>query len=184
MRSELQHSKQEILSQIFGSPNLHEYILSPLDLGTIKGSLIGITSTSRRAIIAEAIYVTIDELLSVKFKAFSWLKYVPMTYFELRKLLCYSWEIARANKSTFIIVMVGMEHPEKRKSSKEDSLDLEARARVTFAATADETDESGVGSKYDEESLSNEDLHEYLDEVINEVSKKKSYSSQIRKDET
>jgi hypothetical protein len=86
-----------------------------------------------------------------------------------------------------MIVIVVWNNLKKRKSSKDDSLDLEASARVTFSATADETEESDVGSKYDEgeteesdvgskydeEGLSNESLHKYLDEVINEVSKKK-----------
>ena len=47
-----------------------------------------------------------------------------------------------------------MEQPKKRKSPRDDSLDLEARARVTFAATADETEESEVGSRNEEENLS------------------------------
>jgi uncharacterized protein YqeY len=80
--------------------------------------------------------------------------------------------------------MVAMEHPEKRKSSKDDSLDLEARARITFAATTEETEESEVGSEYYDEDLNNKDLHKYLDEVINEVNKQKSNLSQTGKDET
>jgi hypothetical protein len=70
-----------------------------------------------------------------------------------------------------------MEQPQERKSSKDDSLDLEARARITFAATADEHQESEVSSKDDEEGLSNEGLHDYLDKAINEVNKKKSSHS-------
>jgi hypothetical protein len=78
--------------------------------------------------------------------------------------------------------MVVMEHPEKRKSSRDDSLDLEARARVTFAATADEPQES-EGSFKDDEGLSNEGLHKYLDKAINEANKKKSNPSHIHKED-
>lgn len=67
-----------------------------------------------------------------------------------------------------------MEQPEKRKSPKDDSLDLEARARVTFAATAEDTEESEDSSKNEEENLSNEGLQKYLDEVMNEVKKAKT----------
>ena len=59
-----------------------------------------------------------------------------------------------------------MEQPEKRKSPKDDSLDLEARARFTFAATQEDTEESEDSSR---NHLTNEGLKEYLDEVMNEV---------------
>lgn len=54
-----------------------------------------------------------------------------------------------------------MEQPEteKRKSPKYDSLDLDARARVTFVATAEDTEESEDSSRND---LSNEGVKEYL----------------------
>jgi hypothetical protein len=73
-----------------------------------------------------------------------------------------------------------VKQPRKRKSSKDDSLDLEARARVTFAATADDPQESEV---YDHEGMSNECLHEYLDKVINEANKNKSNPSQIHRED-
>jgi hypothetical protein len=67
----------------------------------------------------------------------------------------------------------------KRKSSKDDPLDLEARARVTFAATADDPQESEAN---DQEDMSSEGLHEY-NKVINEANKSKSNSSQIHKED-
>jgi hypothetical protein len=73
-----------------------------------------------------------------------------------------------------------VKQPQKRKSSKNDSLDLEARARVTFAATADDPQESEAN---DQEGMSSEGLHDYLDKVINEVNKSKSNSSQIHKED-
>ena len=76
-----------------------------------------------------------------------------------------------------------MEQPEKRKSPNDDSLDLEAKVRVTFAATADENEESEVGSRKEEENLSNEGLQKYLDEVLNEVRKDKNNPSHINKED-
>lgn len=73
-----------------------------------------------------------------------------------------------------------MEQPEKRKSPKDDSLDLEARARITFVATAEYTEESEDSSRND---LSNEGLKEYLDEVTNEVKNYKSGPSHINKED-
>jgi hypothetical protein len=78
------------------------------------------------------------------------------------------------------MISYGSVQPQKRKSSKNDSLDLEARARVTFAATADEPQESEAS---DQEDMSSEGLHEYLDKVINEANKSKSNSSQIHKED-
>lgn len=75
------------------------------------------------------------------------------------------------------MISYGSVQPQKRKSSKNDSLDLEARARVTFAATADDPQESS-----DQEDMSSEGLHEYLDKVINEANKSKS-NSQIHKED-
>ena len=65
------------------------------------------------------------------------------------------------------------------KSSKDDSTDLESRARVTFAATADDPQESEAN---DQEDMSSEGLHEYLD-IINEANKNKSNPSQIHKED-
>ena len=73
-----------------------------------------------------------------------------------------------------------MEQPEKRKSPKDDSLDLEARARITFVATAEDTEESEDSSRND---LSNEDLQEYLAEVMNEVKDSKNEPSHINKED-
>lgn len=73
-----------------------------------------------------------------------------------------------------------VKHPQKRKSSKDDSLDLEARARVTFAATADDPQDSEAN---DQEGMSSEGLHEYLDKVISEANKNKSSPSQIDKED-
>jgi hypothetical protein len=64
---------------------------------------------------------------------------------------------------------------QERKSPKDDSSDLEARARITFAATSEETEELEVGFK------ENEDIHEYLDKAIKEANKKKRYPSRIHK---
>jgi len=79
--------------------------------------------------------------------------------------------------------MVVMESAKKRESPKDNSSDLGLRARVAFAATADETEESEIGSNY-EEGLSDERLHKYVHEAMDEVNKTKSNSSQISKDET
>jgi hypothetical protein len=73
-----------------------------------------------------------------------------------------------------------MGQPEKRKPPKDDSLDLDARARVTFVATAEDTEESEDSSRND---LSNEGLKEYLDEVMNEVTKYKNEPSHINKED-
>ena len=73
-----------------------------------------------------------------------------------------------------------MEQPEKRKPPKDDSLDLDARARVTFVATAEDTEESEDSSRND---MSNEDLKEYLDEVMNEVKNYKNGPSHINKED-
>jgi hypothetical protein len=70
----------------------------------------------------------------------------------------------------------------RKETPKDDSSDLGLRARVAFAATEDETEESDKGSNY--EVLTNEDLHKYVDEAIDEVNKTKSNSSHVRKGET
>jgi hypothetical protein len=57
---------------------------------------------------------------------------------------------------------------------------LDARARVTFVATAEDTEESEDSSRND---LSNEGLKEYLDEVMNEVKKYKNDPSHINKED-
>ena len=68
-----------------------------------------------------------------------------------------------------------MEKPEKRKLPKDNSPDLEARARFTFAAAAaSDVEESGINSGNDKEDLNSDDLHGYIDEVINEIKKKKN----------
>jgi hypothetical protein len=73
-----------------------------------------------------------------------------------------------------------MEQPEKRKSPKDDSLDLDSRARITFVATAEDTEESEDSSR---NNLSNEGLKKYLAEVMNEIKKYKNDPSHINKED-
>ena len=65
-----------------------------------------------------------------------------------------------------------MRQHEEKKSSKGDSLDLDARARATFAATAEDIDEKG--NETYQEGMSDEGLKSYLEEVMNEVKKEKT----------
>ena len=77
-----------------------------------------------------------------------------------------------------------MEQPEKRKLPKDDSLDLEARARFTFAAAAaSDVEESGTNAGNGKEDLNSDDLHGYIDEVINEIKKEKNEHTQTNKDD-
>ena len=76
-----------------------------------------------------------------------------------------------------------MEYAKKKNPPKDDSSDLGLRARVAFAATEDETEESDNGSNY-EEGLTNEGLHKYVHEAVDEVNKTKIKSSEVRKGET
>ena len=65
-----------------------------------------------------------------------------------------------------------MRQHEEKKSSKGDSLDLDSRARATFAATAEDIDEEG--NETYQEGMSDEGLKSYLEEVMNEVKKEKT----------
>jgi hypothetical protein len=77
-----------------------------------------------------------------------------------------------------------MEQPEKRKISKDNSLDLESRARFTFAASAAaDAEESGVSTGNDKEGLNSDDLRGYIGEVINEIKKGKNEHLQINKED-
>ena len=58
------------------------------------------------------------------------------------------------------------EHEEK-KSSNGDSIDLDARARVIFAATAEDIEEESNWTH--QEGLSDEELRSYLEDITNEV---------------
>jgi hypothetical protein len=74
--------------------------------------------------------------------------------------------------------------PKKRKLPKDDSLDLEARARFTFAAAAaSDVEESGISTGNDKEDPNSDDLHGYIDEVINEIKKEKNEHLQTNKDD-
>jgi hypothetical protein len=76
-----------------------------------------------------------------------------------------------------------MEQPEKRKIAKDDSLDLESRARFTFAASvAADTEESEVSVGNDND-MNSDDLKGYIDEVINEIKKEKNEHVPINKED-
>lgn len=95
---------------------------------------------------------------------------------------CYFSDKVTINNSTVIVLMLVMENPKKKESPKDDSLDLGLRARVAFAATADEAEESETSSNY-EEGLTNEGLHKYVHQTIDELKKTKA-SSHVRKSKT
>jgi hypothetical protein len=77
-----------------------------------------------------------------------------------------------------------MGQPEKRKISKDDSQDLEARARFTFAATAAaDAEESGLSTGVDSEGLNSDDLKEYMDKAINEIKRGKNERTHIDKED-
>ncbi len=65
-----------------------------------------------------------------------------------------------------------MKKHEENKSSRDDSLDLDARARATFAATAEDIGEEGNGTY--QEGISDEGWKSYLEDVIDEVKKEKT----------
>lgn len=60
---------------------------------------------------------------------------------------------------------------EEKKISKSDSLDLETRARVAFAATAEDVDEEG--RRTHQESMNDQEVKSYLEEIMSQVGKKK-----------
>lgn len=63
-----------------------------------------------------------------------------------------------------------MTEQEKKKFSKGDSIDLDSRARVIFAATAEEIYKEGSGTH--QESMNDQELKSYLEEIMNQVNKK------------
>jgi hypothetical protein len=65
-----------------------------------------------------------------------------------------------------------MKQHEEKKSSEDDSLDLDARARATFAATAEDIGEEG--NETYQEGISEEGWKSYLEDVIDEVKKEKT----------
>ncbi len=64
------------------------------------------------------------------------------------------------------------EHEEKN-FSKRNSIDLDTRARVTFAATAEDIDDEEGNSGTRQESVNDQELKSYLEEVMSQVRKKK-----------
>jgi hypothetical protein len=60
-----------------------------------------------------------------------------------------------------------LDHSENKHKEKNESIDLDARARITFAATAD-IDES-KNACVSEENLSKEQIKDYLADVLDEV---------------
>jgi flagellar hook-basal body complex protein FliE len=72
------------------------------------------------------------------------------------------------------------EHEEK-KFPKSDRLDLETRARVTFAATAEDIDEEGSSGTH-QESMNDQELKSYLEEIMNQVNKKQEKTSTVVND--
>lgn len=68
-------------------------------------------------------------------------------------------------------------HDEK-KYSKDDSIDLDARARITFAATAEDIDDGGKGTH--QEKINDDELKSYLDAIMNEVEKKQKTSTKVK----
>ncbi|HEU4448128.1 MAG TPA: hypothetical protein VFR94_25890 [Nitrososphaeraceae archaeon] len=72
-----------------------------------------------------------------------------------------------------------MTHQDEKKYSKDDSIDLDARARVTFAATAEEDiDDADKGTH--QENISDDDLKSYLEVIMNEVKKKDKTSTKVK----
>lgn len=65
-----------------------------------------------------------------------------------------------------------MKQHKEKKSSKDDSLDLDARARVTFAATAEDMDQKG--NETYQEGISDQGWKSYLEDVMDEVKKEKT----------
>jgi hypothetical protein len=65
-----------------------------------------------------------------------------------------------------------MKRHKEKKSSKDDSLDLDARARVTFAATAEDIDHEG--NETYQEGISDQGWKSYLEDVMDEVKKEKT----------
>ena len=70
-----------------------------------------------------------------------------------------------------------MTQHEEKKYSKGDSLDLDARARLTFAATAEDIDERDTGAH--QEDISDDELKLYLEAIMNEV-KKEETSTKVK----
>lgn len=74
------------------------------------------------------------------------------------------------------------EHEEK-KFSKGDSLDLETRARITFAATVEDIDEEGISETH-EESMNDHELKSYLEEITNQLNKKEEKKTSTKVKDT
>ncbi|MGH9982645.1 MAG: hypothetical protein ACRD8W_01665 [Nitrososphaeraceae archaeon] len=75
-----------------------------------------------------------------------------------------------------------MDGSEKKEKEKNESIDLAARARMTFAATAD-IDESENMHVLSDENLTNEQMKEYLADVLEEIKGKKNKASKVEQKE-
>jgi hypothetical protein len=71
-----------------------------------------------------------------------------------------------------------LDHKHKEKN---ESIDLDARARITFAATAD-IDES-QNARVSEENLSNEQINYYIADLLDEVKGTKNRPNKMKQEE-
>ena len=74
-----------------------------------------------------------------------------------------------------------MDHSENKHKEKNESIDLDARARITLAATAD-IDES-KNACVSQENLSNEQIKDYLADVLDEVKGTKNKPNKMKQKE-
>lgn len=75
-----------------------------------------------------------------------------------------------------------MEHSKSKQKERCESIDLDARARITLAATTD-IDESESARILDEENLTSEQIKDYIADVLDEIKATKSKSNRIKQKE-
>jgi hypothetical protein len=65
-----------------------------------------------------------------------------------------------------------MNKPERKEKPKDPSVDMDARARITLAATSDPDESENVESISSEKEVTDKDVKDYLADVLTETKRK------------
>jgi hypothetical protein len=86
------------------------------------------------------------------------------------------------NKSNANSRVTTLDDSENKQKEKKDSIDLERRARITFAATAD-IDESKAAHVSHEQNLTSEEIKDYMADVLEEIKGTKNKQNKTKQKE-